>query len=296
MSIILKKENFAASRLASGIGASETSLTLAAGQGALFPQSGPFRAVIWGANYTSPASDPSREIVEAALGSADTFTISRAREGTTAGPWSASSNIALTITRGVLDEYEAEHSSHASRLDQAESDIAAAESDIAAAQSAIMQHSSNIAALDTRVDALESFSGALAYKSSVASIPSGSWTALALDQEEYDTDAFHSTVSNTDRLTVPTGVTRVRLTAQLSFASSATGARGLRIVRNADSTPATGLPNLFFAGQNGGNALIVASAVISVSAGDYFRVQAYQDSGSALNANTPIWFAIEVVG
>ena len=283
MSITLKKENFAISRLATGIGASDTSLTLISGQGALFPQSGAFRAVIWGANYDSPASDPNREVIEAALGSGDTFTITRASEGTTAGAWSASDNFALTITKGVLDEYEAEHSSHSARLTQAESDIAALESDVTTAQSGITQNATDIAALDTRVDAIEAFAGALVYRSTSQAISSATLTKITFNSEVFDTDAFHSTVLNTDRLTVPSAFNgkRVRITACVVFDANATGSRYCAVKLNGST--AIGLPSVAIAAAAGSNRsrMSLSSAPLAVSTGDYFELEVYQDSGGA---------------
>jgi hypothetical protein len=112
MAISLKKKNFAKSTLDGGISDSATSLTLQTGDGSKFPATGNFRAVLWAANYDDPANDPNREIVEATLSAGDTFTITRAKEGTTANAWSSGDNFALTLTKGVLDEIETEINGH----------------------------------------------------------------------------------------------------------------------------------------------------------------------------------------
>lgn len=258
--VALKKKNFASSTLIAGITNVATSLTVATGHGTKFPATGNFRAVLWDAQYDNPAKDANAEIVQASLSSGDTFNITRGQESTSGYAWSSGANFALTPTAGVFDEVDA----------------------------AINDN-------DSRITVLETFKGALINKSAGGSIPSGSWTSLTFDTEQYDTDAWHSTVTNTDRLTVPSGVSKVRLCAQAGWASSATGARGLRIIKNADSAPAIGLPNLFLPGQTGGNSLNVQSSVIDVTPGDYFRLQAYQASGAGLDLLTPTWFAIEVV-
>jgi len=108
MAITLQKKNFAKGELASGITSGATSLTLLTGQGARFPSTGNFRAVIWSQSYLSPEQDPNREIVEATLSSGDTFTITRNQEGTTASAWNANDNFALVFTKGTLDEIETE--------------------------------------------------------------------------------------------------------------------------------------------------------------------------------------------
>ncbi|MEJ5360207.1 MAG: hypothetical protein WHT06_16215 [Desulfobacterales bacterium] len=108
MAITLKNKNFAMSRLASAITNSATSLEVLTGQGALFPSSGQFRAVIWSASYDSPVKDANREIVTLQLSSGDTFTATRGQEGTTARSWSANDYVAHVITAGKIDEIEAE--------------------------------------------------------------------------------------------------------------------------------------------------------------------------------------------
>lgn len=106
MAIALQKTNFAKSNLASSITSVATSLTLTASTGTKFPASGNFRAVIWGATFTTPENDPNREIVTATLNAADTFNITRAQESTSASAWNATDNFALVVTKGVFDEIE----------------------------------------------------------------------------------------------------------------------------------------------------------------------------------------------
>lgn len=108
MTIQLKNKNFAVSRLASAIGASDTSISVSSGEGSLFPSTGPFRAVIWSSSYDSPVKDANREIVTLQLASGDSFTATRAQESTTARSWAANSYLAHVITAGKVEEIEAE--------------------------------------------------------------------------------------------------------------------------------------------------------------------------------------------
>jgi len=80
---------------------SGTSLTVTAGQGALFPAP-PFSATIWPAGV-QPLSI-NAEIVRVTAVSTDTFTITRAQEGTTAQSITAGYQIAQTVTAGLLQE------------------------------------------------------------------------------------------------------------------------------------------------------------------------------------------------
>ena len=49
------------------------------------------------------------------------------------------------------------------------------------------------------------FAGCLLYKTTSTTITNASNTTLAFDGEVYDTDGFHSTSSNTSRITIPSG-------------------------------------------------------------------------------------------
>ena len=91
--------NNAASTLASGITAIATSLTVATGQGALFP------AITGGNDFYVTlvrASDGAIEIVEVTARSGDVFTVVRAREGTTGLVCLAGDKVELRITAAWL--------------------------------------------------------------------------------------------------------------------------------------------------------------------------------------------------
>lgn len=77
-------KNFAKGTLLTGYDDTATSIQLNSGDGAKFPAA-PFNAVWWNAtDYPDPADDPSVEIVRVTAKSTDTFTITRAQEGTSA--------------------------------------------------------------------------------------------------------------------------------------------------------------------------------------------------------------------
>mgnify|MGYP003353135798 CR=1 FL=1 len=96
--MVMKFTNNASSTLASGITNSATSLTVATGQGALFPTLG-------AGDYffcTLANSGGSIEIVKVTARSTDTFTVVRGQEGTTPSAFSASDKVELRITAGVM--------------------------------------------------------------------------------------------------------------------------------------------------------------------------------------------------
>lgn len=88
----LKVRNRAVSTLASGISDSDTSLTVATGEGSKFPASGDFHITI------------EDEILKCTARSGDVLTVTRAQEGTSAAAHIAGKAIELRITAAVLDQ------------------------------------------------------------------------------------------------------------------------------------------------------------------------------------------------
>jgi hypothetical protein len=134
------------------------------------------------------------------------------------------------------------------------------------------------------------------------SISNATSTTIAFDTgtESYDTDAIHDITTNNSRLTVPAGVTKVRLQAQSAWQSNSSGRREVRILKNGVST-AAGLPlSAKDAGTAGNDNTNISSAVITVVSGDYFELEVWQDSGTALNfgyvsSSEFGWFSMETV-
>jgi hypothetical protein len=99
------------------------------------------------------------------------------------------------------------------------------------------------------------------------------------DSERVDVGAIHSTVTNTGRLTVPTGAGgwwMVGLNA--AIATNTTGSRQCAIRVNGTTTIAIASAP----GANVDNVFAMVTAY-QVAAGDYFDSTAFQNSGGALN-------------
>jgi hypothetical protein len=90
--------NNAATTLASGITNVATTLTVASGQGALFPNP---TAVDYFLCTLENTAGTSREIVKVTARSTDVFTIVRAQEGTTGTAFSTGDKVELRLTAGV---------------------------------------------------------------------------------------------------------------------------------------------------------------------------------------------------
>lgn len=125
---------------------------------------------------------------------------------------------------------------------------------------------------------------------------SGSWLAIGFDTEDWDTDSFHDTATNTSRVTIPAGLGgKYRVSFFVEFGGSATGVRGAQIRYNGayDAAKTFGDTTAGFAGV--GN-MLAATMDVSLTAGDYLEVFAYQNTGGSLAYNSPPQLAVEYLG
>lgn len=121
----------------------------------------------------------------------------------------------------------------------------------------------------------------------------GTWTAFVWDNaNDRDTDGFWS-AGNPSRLTVPAGVTKVRLRASLWIDNSDTiGNHGFVFYKN-DGQP-LGTTNFNFGGGGYNNpGCGAATDVLDVVEGDYFELRYF--ISESFSIGTSSWFAIEVI-
>ena len=114
--------------------------------------------------------------------------------------------------------------------------------------------------------------------------------------EVYDTSAIHDNVANNTRLTVPAGVTKVRLSggAVLNWAG---GTHITHLYKNGVTTyigSTFDISGNTIGGKSQGQ---INSPVLQVVAGDYFELNLEQFSGSnkSLNDTDSTWFSMEIV-
>lgn len=126
------------------------------------------------------------------------------------------------------------------------------------------------------------------YNSGTQSISNSTWTSLTWDTNVADRGPVHSTSVNPTRFTIPVpqGCVTVAcgwtdVSASVSFANSATGNRGLRILKNSS----VGLPGAAFvpAATGADNTTLNISSRVQLQDGDYFEIQVFQESGGNLN-------------
>jgi len=153
-----------------------------------------------------------------------------------------------------------------------------------------------LAGIEAGAEVNASFRGCLVKPTVTFSVPNSTATWIPFADEEYDTDGIHDTVTNNDRLTVPAGVTKVKITGHIQFSStSTTGKRTLQIIKNASTVPTGVSTDNKLATSAGTTPCNVFSATLEVTAGDYFRLSASQDSGGSLTTFTTSWFAMEII-
>jgi len=117
--------------------------------------------------------------------------------------------------------------------------------------------------------------------------------------ESFDTNAFHDTITNRERITIPAGVNYVRLSGSATFDNTGktSGIRTLQFYKSGSPNRAVAGGCLTVAaGSQVTTGLSIVSNPIAVSAGDYFWLVAYQSNGSGTIPVSECTFAIEVLG
>lgn len=122
--------------------------------------------------------------------------------------------------------------------------------------------------------------GVAVYNDANISIPTGAWTTLTFNSERRDDADFHSTTSNTDRLTVPSGHDGwYMISSHARFAANSSGdARSLDLTVNGTYIGISGILT-----PSGNYAELSIATVYYLSAGDIVRTQVWQNSGGNLN-------------
>lgn len=121
--------------------------------------------------------------------------------------------------------------------------------------------------------------GCYLQKSAAQTISNTTFTSLTWDTETIDTDAFHSTVTNTDRITIPAGKGGKYLVhCMIIFAFNATNTRQLEIKKNG-----TTVSNNIGGASHSNNAPVFCTTILDLVAGDYITAEAWQNSGGNLN-------------
>lgn len=127
--------------------------------------------------------------------------------------------------------------------------------------------------------------GCRAFQSVATSIANNSVTAIALNQESFDTHGFHDNATNNTRLTVPTGWDGDYLAiARLGFPSSvADKGKNVRVHKNGSIVETSGMTNSVSGYSFRVECISFLPALVAT---DYIEMCGFQDSGGALNSET----------
>lgn len=125
------------------------------------------------------------------------------------------------------------------------------------------------------------FTGWRVTHSAAQTLSTGSWTSLNMDTEgatEFDSDAFHDTVTTNTRATVPTGKGgKYHVGGSVGFTGNATGTRDIGIWVNGSLYALQSL-----IADPGGEYLAI-DTIVNLAAGDYVELRAVQTTGGNYN-------------
>lgn len=140
---------------------------------------------------------------------------------------------------------------------------------------------------DTSLD-WTGFRGALATTIIPDNLPTGVFTALSFELEDYDRGDWHDLVTDNERHTVIAGQTRVKLVGQVQISAAATSA-SLEIRKNGSVVVA--LTDI-----EQGIIMNISTPVLNVSPGDYFELLAeHNAAGAGITIPSGTFFSIEAV-
>lgn len=129
-----------------------------------------------------------------------------------------------------------------------------------------------------------SFKGCAATQTSAQTLVTSTDVAITFNAETFDTDSFHSTSTNTSRITIPTGLGGYyEFYFTVGLLAQTNGRRMCSLRKN-------GTDKLFTVetselGQNFVQPTLTSTGTVNLVAGDYLECVYYQDSGSSINTN-----------
>lgn len=215
--------------------------------------------------------------IRTALGGVDTSFVDL-KGGTTGQVLSKASNTDLDYTWVTTDDANAIQNA----IVDAKGDLIAASAADTPARLAVGNNGETLVADSSTATGLKwgqpNSVSAFLYKSAPQTIPNATWTAVTFDSESWDTNGFHSTTTNTSRITIPAGLAgKYEFNARGFFVPSAVGIRYIAIYINGVNYRIAYFP------ASANDFAIALNTKFNLSAGDYLEVYVYQSSGGNLN-------------
>lgn len=129
---------------------------------------------------------------------------------------------------------------------------------------------------------LAAFAGARVTRAGAQTISNATQTSLTFDTEKFDTDGYHSNVTNNTRLTIPAGLGGTYLIGgSVSWIGNATGFRALWIEVNGDS--ARNICGDIYEPEAATAINQVVTTLYQLAAGDYVELRVFQNSTGNLD-------------
>jgi hypothetical protein len=160
----------------------------------------------------------------------------------------------------------------------------------------LVADSSTATGLVWQAPAAAGFVGCSLYKASNQTISNNTWTTITWSNEYFDTDGFHSTSTNTSRITIPSGKGgKYLFSGQISFASNGDNARLGRIQKNGSQISIPLSVQATYSGAGDGTTATFLW-LVDLVATDYIELGAYQNSGGNLAFTTDAQFNCQYLG
>jgi hypothetical protein len=135
-----------------------------------------------------------------------------------------------------------------------------------------------------------SYKRVLLKKTAAQAVAAGTGTAVIFEDEIYDTDGMHESVTNPSRVTVPGGVTEARLSFGLEWEAHSSSAVAW-VTKNGAAYPNAyrGAP-----GDSSWNGMLGAiGAWVPVTPGEYFQLFTTSVGARNIAASNRTWFCME---
>jgi len=119
------------------------------------------------------------------------------------------------------------------------------------------------------------FVGARLSRTTSLSVPTATYTAVNWDTEVFDTDAFHSTSTNTSRITIPSGKGgKYLFISRIMFPTGTAGGQDVSLYKNGTEYSYNTLPP-----NSAANTTVHIETIVEAVATDYFEIFVFQNSG-----------------
>ena len=129
----------------------------------------------------------------------------------------------------------------------------------------------------TPTSSTPAFVGCSLYNSATISLSNATITTLTWNTEKFDTDSFHSTSSNTSRITIPSGKAgKYKVSFNGMYSGNSTGQRQAVIAKNGT------IIEKFFQSAVNEPTSGHGNTILDLAVGDYLEVQVYQSAGTTL--------------